>query len=292
MEESSGRGRKAGRSGNFRRLRRKKAATSAIMALVCALFFIPIYFFVNNAFKVAPAISTHPFLLTPDTATVQNLIKAFDLMKYPEAFVNSVVILAISCAGLVICGSLAAFAIAVIGGKWMERFYVLVVVLITIPIQVAMIPLANQLFKMNLVNTFFGPSFTYIAFGLPFAIFVYTGYMRGIPRELAESAKVDGCGYFRTYLHIYVPLMKTITATVLILRGLYIWNDILVPMITISTSRMATLPQKLVSFEATNMTRWDLMFGAALLVSLPIMVLFLVLQKSFISGIVEGSVKG
>lgn len=278
--------------GNFRRLRQKRAAVHALMILVCALFLIPIYLFVNNAFKIAPAISTNPFFLTAETATVDNLIKAFELMKYPEAFLNSITTLVLSCLGLIISASLAAFAIVVVGGKWLERYYVFIVALITIPIQVYMIPLANQLFKMGLVDTYLGPAVTYIAYSLPFAIFVYTGHMRGIPRELAESARVDGCGYFLTYFRIYVPLMKTVTATVLILRGLYIWNDILVPMITISTSRMATLPQKLVSFEATNYTRWDLMFGAALLVSIPIMVFFLIAQKSFINGVAEGAVKG
>jgi raffinose/stachyose/melibiose transport system permease protein len=262
------------------------------MAMVSVLFLIPVYLFVNNAFKVAPAISTSPFVLTPKTATLNNLVRAFELMRYPESFLNSAMILVLSCLGLIICSSLAAFAIVVVGGRWMERFYVFVVALITIPIQVAMIPLANQLFKMGLVNTYFGPAVTYIAFGLPLAIFIYTGYMRGIPKELAESARVDGYGYFLTYLRIYVPLMKTVTATVLILQGLYIWNDILVPMITISTSQMATLPQKVVSFEATNTTRWDLMFAAALLVSLPITVFFLFTQKRFISGIVDGAVKG
>jgi raffinose/stachyose/melibiose transport system permease protein len=276
----------------FKRLRRNKIGIHIIMVIVSVLFLVPIYLFANNAFKVASAISINPFVLTPKTATVNNLIKAFDLMKYHETFLNSAMVLMLSCLGLIICSSLAAFAIVVVGGRWMERFYVFVVALITIPIQVAMIPLASQLFKIGLVNTYFGPAVTYIAFGLPFAIFIYTGYMRGIPNELAESARVDGCGYFLTYLRIYLPLMKTVTATVLILRGLYIWNDILVPMITLSTSRMATLPQKLVSFEATNMTRWDLMFGAAFLVSIPIIVFFLFTQKSFINGIVEGSVKG
>jgi raffinose/stachyose/melibiose transport system permease protein len=269
-----------------------RAVVIIFMTIVSILFLIPIYLFVNNAFKVAPAISTSPFILTPKTITMGNIVKAFDLMRYLESFRNSVMILVLSCLGLIICSSLAAFAIVVVGGRWMERFYIFVVALITIPIQVAMIPLANQLSKMGLVNTYFGAAFTYIAFGLPFAIFIYVGHMRGIPKELAESARVDGCGYFLTYLWIYVPLMKTVTATVLILRGLYIWNDILVPMITISTSRMATLPQKLVSFEATNTTRWDLMFAAAFLVSLPIISFFLFTQQRFIDGIVEGAVKG
>jgi raffinose/stachyose/melibiose transport system permease protein len=106
---------------------------------------------------------------------------------------------------------------------------------------------------------------------------------------------VDGCGLFRSYRSIYIPLLKSITGTVLILRGVPIWNDLLVPIITISRATMSTLPLKLYSFIASSgssATRWNLVFGSTFLVSVPILLVFLFLQRYFVRGVAAGAIKG
>jgi raffinose/stachyose/melibiose transport system permease protein len=174
----------------------------------------------------------------------------------------------------------------------MRLLYTAIVALMTIPMQVAMIPLARQLSVFGLIDSRGGIAIVYLAFGLPFAIFLFTGFMRTIPHELAEAATIDGCGMFKTYLLVFMPLLKTVSGTLLILRGTYIWNDILVPLLTVRRPSRTTLPMTLLTLSTSRGTQWDIMFGASLLISLPIIIVFLVFQKSFISGIVAGAVKG
>jgi raffinose/stachyose/melibiose transport system permease protein len=213
-------------------------------------------------------------------------------MEYPRAFINSTIILILSCGLLIVAGSLAAYAIANVKNKIINRLYIFIVALIALPFQLAMVPLVFLLKDLNLLNSFVGTSFVYAATSMPFVIFLYVGYMRTLPKELEEAAIVDGCGMLKTYLLIYMPLLKMITATVLILRGVHIWNNLLVVVITISTGKMATLPLRLYSFVTVDLTRWELVFGSTMIVSLPIIILFLALQRTFIKGIVAGSVKG
>ena len=261
-------------------------------ALTTISFVIPIYFFIINSFKDLKAIRRQPLLITKEMFTLNSITEAWSATEYPSNFVNSILVLFISCGCLVIFGSLASFAIVRINNQKTRRLYSSIVALMTIPMQVAMIPLAWQLSVFGLIDTRGGIAVVYLAFGLPFTIFLFTGFMRTIPIELADSSTIDGCGMFQTYLLIYMPLMKTVTGTLLILRGTYIWNDILVPLLTVRRPSRTTLPMTLITLSTSRGTRWDIMFGASLLISLPIIVIFLVFQKSFISGIVAGAVKG
>jgi raffinose/stachyose/melibiose transport system permease protein len=116
--------------------------------------------------------------------------------------------------------------------------------------------------------------------------------MRSLPRELCQAAIVDGCGMGQTYLYIYMPLMKAVTGTVLILRGTSVWNDLLVPLITFTTGKNDPLIRRLYAYCSLQFNRWDLLFAGTLLCSIPILILFLALQKVFVKGITMGAVKG
>lgn len=127
---------------------------------------------------------------------------------------------------------------------------------------------------------------------MAFGTFLYTGYMRSLPKELYEAATIDGCNYFQTYLHIYMPLLKAVTGTVIMLRSVFFWNDYIIASTTISSPKMIPLMLKLYAFSSNRLTRYDLLFSGTLLVSLPIMLLFIFTQRVFISGITAGAVKG
>jgi raffinose/stachyose/melibiose transport system permease protein len=145
------------------------------------------------------------------------------------------------------------------------------------------------------MNSYLGTSLVYSGWFLPFVVFLYTGFIRTVPKELEEAGRVDGCGLFRSYISIYIPLLKSITGTVLILRGVPIWNDLLVPIITISRATMSTLPLKLYAFigqPGSSATRWNLVFGSTFIVSVPILLVFLFLQRYFVRGVVAGAIKG
>ena len=272
--------------------RRSVVFNYIVMIIFCLAFLFPLYFFFTNAFKIGKYISTNPFYLTVNSFTLDNLKNAFVMMEYLQAFKNSFIVLLISSAIMIIFGSMAAYIIVIVGGRFLNRLYFAVIALMTIPVYVAMIPLSKLLANLGLINSYLGLACVYVAFALPFVIFLYVGNMKTIPVELSEASTIDGCNLYQTYLFIYMPLLKMVTGTVLILRGMYIWNDILIPLITVRSGYLQTLPQRLVAFSTDNGTRWELMFGAAFLVSVPAVIIFLLLQKTFIQGIVEGSVKG
>jgi raffinose/stachyose/melibiose transport system permease protein len=270
----------------------RKIAAHVPLAIISLLVAVPLWYLLNNAFKVAKYISTEPMIITARSFTLANISNAFVALNYLRSFANSLIILAIACVLLVALGSLAGYAIGRVRSRILGAVYVVFVLTITFPFALAMVPLTVLLEKMHLANTYLGPALVYVASGMPFAVFLYTGYARTIPRELDEAAIVDGCGMFRSFLLIHLPLLRAITGTLIILRGVGIWNDLLIPILTISKARMLTLPQQLWGFLGfMRATYWDLIFAGTLLVSLPIILLFLFLQRYFTSGATAGALK-
>ena len=272
-----------------------KIITNVIMLIITLLLFMPLWYVLNNAFKVETEIVRRPLVLRARDVTLNNVIKAFRAMKYPLRFLNSSIILVLSCLSLVTLGSLAGFGIAMANSRFLNKVYAVLVAMITLPFQLAMVPLIFMLKAMGLINSYLGIALVYTGWFLPFVIFLYTGFIRTVPKELEESARVDGCKLIQSYWYIYLPLLKSITGTVLILRGVPIWTDLLVPMIPLTRSTLSPLPLKLSSFigsSGASMTRWNLVFGGTFIVSLPILIIFLVLQRMFIRGAVSGAVKG
>ena len=145
---------------------------------------------------------------------------------------------------------------------------------------------------MGVFGSYLGLALVYSAMFMPFIVFLYTGFMRSLPMEIMESARIDGCSYFQAYVHIYMPLLKTITGIVLVLRGVYVWNDLQVPLIVINDPAKQTLQQRLYVFAQSRIGNFDLVFAGALIVCLPMVILFLLMQKSFIKGVMAGSIKG
>jgi raffinose/stachyose/melibiose transport system permease protein len=274
---------------------RSRILINIVMAIVVLLLAMPLWYVLNNALKVEQEIIRRPLVLRPQDFTLDSVTSAFRVMSYPLRFMNSIILLVLSCAALISSGSLAAFGIAMANSRAMNRLYAFLVAIITLPFQLAMVPLIFLLKGLGLINNYLGTALVYTAWFLPFVIFLYTGFIRTIPRELEESARVDGCGLVRSYLFIYLPLLKQITGTVLILRGVAVWNDLLVPMITLTRSTLMPLQLKLYSLigrYSSSMTRWNLVFGGTFIVSVPILIAFLALQRFFVRGVVAGAVKG
>jgi raffinose/stachyose/melibiose transport system permease protein len=274
---------------------RARVGINIVMMLIVLVLVTPLWYVLNNAFKVEQEILRRPLVLLPAAATLDNLARSFTAMKYPVTFMNSAVVLVLSCTFLISLGSLAAFGIAMAKSRFLNIVYIVLVAMITLPFQLAMVPLIFLLKSLHLVNTYLGIALIYSGWFLPFVIFLYVGFIRTVPRELEEAGRVDGCGLLRSFISIYIPLLKSITGTVLILRGVPVWNDLLVPIITITRSTMSTLPLRLYSFVGTpgsSAIRWTLVFGSTFIVSLPILLVFLFLQRFFVRGAAAGAVKG
>jgi len=263
-----------------------------ILIFVAAVILVPLYYVFINAFKTEMGINLMPMGFNPKYFTLQNMTNAWRLLVFPKALLNSLILVVVSCGIIIISGALAGFSIAIVNNRLLRTIYITLVLLISVPFQVILIPIVQILSTLNLMNNYFGTSFVFAAVNMPFAVFLYTGFMRAIPRELCEAAIVDGCGMGKTFLNIYMPLMKVVTTTVLILRGTAVWNDLLIPLATITNEKYDPLVRRLYAFCSLRFNRWDLLFAGTLLCSIPILLLFLFLQRVFIRGLLVGSIKG
>lgn len=274
------------------KIKKKHLFAYTILAVYTLFSSIPLIISFVNAFKPRQEILTHPLAINFSTLNLQGITTAYNLIKYPQALVNNFIVFLLSLLIMVVFGSMMGFAVAVVGSKVLRFSYMVTVLVITIPFQAIMIPIVILLNQLSLLNSYFGISMIFVATSLPVVVFMYTGFMRSLPKELCEAAIVDGCGIWRTYLNIYMPLLKMVTGTVVIIRGVGIWNDLLVCLITISDAKMTTMVYRLYSFVSNRFNQWDLVFGASLLVSIPIIIIFVALQKYFVSGVVAGAIKG
>lgn len=272
--------------------RLRAVLTNGLMVLVMLFYLLPFWYVINNALKDPYYINIEPFVLRPETFTLNNLVSAFSKMDYLSTFFNSFCVLVLSCLLFILLGSMTAYGIYIGANRAFNGLYVLFVALISLPFQAAMVPLVTLLKRLHLSDSFLGLALIYASMFMPFIVFLYTGFIRTIPRELMESARIDGCGYFQAYARVYMPLLKTITGIVLVLRGVYVWNDLQVPLIVINDPSRQTLQQRLYVFAQSRIGNFDLIFAGAVIVCIPMVALFLLMQKSFIRGVMAGSVKG
>jgi raffinose/stachyose/melibiose transport system permease protein len=182
--------------------------------------------------------------------------------------------------------------------KTSTAIFMLFVAAMVIPFQVVMFPLVKwfgifqSITGIPMLRSYFGIIVAYIGFGSSLSIFMFHGFMKSIPHEIEEAAYMDGCGKFKTFFLIVLPILKPIYVTILILNGIWIWNDFLLPMLVLGKGTpVQTLPLAVNNFAGAFLVSWDLMMTAILMALVPIIVFFLMAQKHIIKGMVEGSVK-
>ncbi|WP_105614451.1 carbohydrate ABC transporter permease [Vallitalea okinawensis] len=259
--------------------------------LVALLFLAPFYFVINNSFKTFADILIDPASLAVNP-TLNNYTTAWEVINFPSAFFNSIVITVFSNIGLVLISSLAAYRLLRYPSKINGIIFGLFIAAMVIPFQSIMIPLVRVTSALGFANSRLGLIFSYFGFGVSLPIFLYHGFIKSIPKSIEESAIVDGCSTYGVFGRIVAPLLKPMTATVLILNTLWIWNDFLLPSLILHDKELKTIPLAVSGFFAQYTKKWDLALAALVLAILPIVIFFLSLQKFIIRGIVAGSVKG
>lgn len=222
----------------------------------------------------------------------QNYAKAWSEGNMPLYFKNTFIIMFISLLMTNIFASLLAFAIKYYNNKLSNAAYYVVLSAMFIPAQALMLPLYTTMSKLHLLNSFFGVALVYTGMGLPLATMMYTGFYKGIDRGLIEAAMIDGCNSMQIYMRIMLPLSKTVASTVVILSGMTIWKDFFVPMIMISDMKMKTVATSMQMFVSEFTTEWSSVCAAMIIQTIPAIIIFLLLQKQFVSGVTAGAVKG
>jgi raffinose/stachyose/melibiose transport system permease protein len=268
----------------------KNGFIQALLALNALIMLYPLFVMVLSAFKTNAEIFSSPFAL-PNSLSFANLQKVWDQTNFLRYMLNSFGVTFASIALILIFGTMAAYAIARyefrLGGAVLMFF----ISGMTVPLKLAIIPLFIQLNALHLIDTYAGLVLVYVAMGLPSAVFILTGFLRTLPRELEESARMDGASELLIMLRIMLPLARPAMVIVMIQNAVPIWNDFFFPLILITSDDLKTLPQGLTVFIGEFTTDWGVMFTGLTLAALPITLLYIVLSKQFIAGITQGAVK-
>lgn len=264
-----------------------------IMWMVTALFACPFYVLIVYAFKPREATMLKNPLSFPDSLYLNNFIEAIEKSDFFTAFRNSMISTVSSVIILVIISSMAAYAV-IRQGK--HRFYsvwqYIFLASVMLPFQTVMFPLYKNLVKLGMLNTLIAYVIVSVGFQVGFDIFLYCGFIKTVPMELEEAARIDGCSIFGTFWKIVFPLLKPTTMTVIVLSALSIWNDYQMALVVVSKDAVRTLPIAQQSFIGQQISYLNLAAAACLLSIIPVFVLYLFLQKYIVKGVVAGAVKG
>ena len=262
-----------------------------IVIVWSVLVIVPLLVLLSVALKSPTDLLNNP-IGWPAQFVWSNFVDAWNNASLGQAFINSVLITGFTLVGLIVCGSLAAYPLARFTGPWSQRIYIYFVAGLIVPIQLGLFPLYKEMHDLQLINTYYGAILLYIAVNLPFVIFLYTGFIKTVPRELEEAALLDGASPLRTFWVIVFPLLRPVTATVAITSALSTWNDFFIPLIFLQRDGMQTLPLAIYNFVGQYNNNWSLIFASVIISSLPLIVLFLILQRYFIKGIAAGALRG
>lgn len=262
-------------------------ALELLMIAVAVAFLFPVYALVTLSLKDQRQIAASP--LSPPTApTFDNFANAWQQASFGSALLNSTVITVVSVVVLIAIGSFAAYFIARCGTRLGYGLYVLFLLGIVLPFQLGMIPLFSMVDDAGLLGTYQGMILFYTGIQLPFTIFLYTGFIRALPNDYADAALIDGASHFRAFRQVVFPLLRPVTGTVVILNAVFVWNDFLTPLLYLGGSERETIPVRVFSFVGQFVSDYGLVFAGLVLAALPILAIFLVLQKYVIKGFSSG----
>ena len=262
------------------------------LAIATLIMMIPVYYFLISSFKNRKDVIKFPLTINADTFTLDNFPYVIGKMKYWEAMANTAFITAMALLIVIVLASLAGFAIARCRHRIFSTYYKLIVTLMVIPFIGCLLPLTTISVKLGLYNSIWGCILIQAAWNMPFSVFLYTGFMQGIPTELEEAAYLDGCRPVGVFARIFLPLLAPVTATCAIRQGVGMWNDYLVSRTLLNENKNPTLMVGITGFFGSRGSELAYAMTGVLLVSIPMVIMFLFLQKYFIKGIAAGAVKG
>jgi raffinose/stachyose/melibiose transport system permease protein len=264
----------------------------AVLALVAVLYAFPILISFMSAFKSNGEILRNPIAF-PEGFYLENFVFLFTRTQIPRAILNTLFLTAASEILIVLVVPMASYAIARYPSGWTHGIYAFFIGGMMIPFQAYLISLFKELKTVGLFGTFPGTILIYVSGSVAFGSLLFTSFIKTtVPVEIEESARIDGAGSLRLFWKIVFPLLSPCTASMIILNGLGIWNDFLMPSLMLNAKRPSTLNVIIFNFVGQFNTRWNVVFAGAVICIIPAVIIFVALQKYFIKGIAAGAVKG
>ena len=275
------------------RYTRRTLGRELVLILLGAVYSLPFYLLVAIALETTAQAYRTP-LAFPVPPHFDNFAQAWSTggrNGLGHALGSSLVITVSSVAGLIALGSLCAYTIARRTGRLSTVVYLTFVLGIILPFQLAIVPLYVAMRHLGLVGNYLGMIVLNVGLLMPLTVFLYTGFIRSLPRDYEEAARVDGAGLLRPYARVVFPLLRPITGTVAVLLGVIVWNEFFVALIFLSGSRYQTLPVALYSYAGEYVTRWNLIYAGVAISIGPVILFYRFAQHQLIRGFSAG-VKG
>ena len=279
--------------GSKRKMTNALAMTGLIIIFIAYMF--PFVMVVINSLKEKRDIIKSPFswLFTIKGLSFDNFVKASTQMDFLNAFKNSLIVTVCSTLLVTLLASMLAYYIVRHNNKISKITFALMVASMIIPFQAIMIPLVSIYGgTLNVLNHRLTLIFMHTGFSMSMSVFMFHGFIKGnIPIALEEAAYIDGCTHTQTFFKIVLPLLKPIISTMVILNSLAFWNDYLLPSLVLTDKELLTLPLSTYSFYGTYSADYGTIMAGLLLCVIPILILYVILQKQIIGGVVSGAVK-
>lgn len=271
---------------------------NVLMVAFCCLYLYPIYLIVVNSFKSRAELYEN-MLAWPATFSLEYYLGAMDKTNFAMAFRNSIIVTLGAVAILVVLCAMTAWMLVRSDNKMSKFLFATLIVTMLIPFQTIMMPLMqemNTIGKMTgipLKDSLGGLIFMYIGFGAGMGVFLYHGFVKSsVPASLEEAAIIDGCSIWQVFWKIVFPILKPITVTVIILDVIWIWNDYLLPSLTLTSNANKTIPLAMALFFGQYTIEWNMAMAALTVSIIPVIIFYLLAQKHIIKGVAAGAVKG
>lgn len=275
----------------FKNIKLHQVLLFIVTLLFAIIFAYPIFFNVMSAFKSNNEILRDAIAL-PKSLYLESFKYLLGETKFPAAILNSAKLTIFSIIAMILIIPMGAYAIARSESKWMNAVFIYFLFGMMVPFQVYMIPLFQQLVTLGLFGTITGPVLIYISGSVGFGMLLYTSFLKGIPVEIEESAAIDGATKTITFWRIVFPLLGPVTASMVVLQGLGIWNDFLMPMLVLPSGQAKTMIVEIYYYIGEFSSRWDMIFAGTTMSLIPVLIAFISLQKYFVKGVATGAIKG
>ncbi len=261
------------------------------MITICIIILIPIFLVILGSFKSVPEFFQKPYGW-PESFNFDNYRKAWEEANIPVTLRNSVIVTVAGVFVSTAVSCLAAYALGrfVFSGRMALRM--LFVGGLVVPVQLIILPLFIILREIGLLGDLKSLILIYSAFGIPAAVLILTGFFAALPRDLEDAARIDGASHFEVFWRIMLPLTRPALSAVIILNGVWMWNDFFLGFILLNDPDQQTLPVGIMSFRGTYSTQYGLIFASVTMSAIPIVLAYLALSRQFIAGLTAGSVKG
>lgn len=269
-----------------------KVLLYSILIIVALYTLIPLVTMGMTASRTIQDVLRGPFTIPSEFRLFENLKKAWTVGRFSVYMKNSIIMTVPTVLIVVSLATFAGYAFAKISFRGRFALFYLMLAGMMIPFQAVMIPLYFLLNDLHLLGTYWGVILTIGSFGLPFGIFMMRAFFMTLPIELVEAAKIDGCSEIKAFWYVMMPLAFPAWVSLIIFQSMWTWNNFLIPFLFIHKDSMRPLPLGLMFFQAEYTTNYSFISAGVLISILPLVILFIILQRHFIEGISMGAVKG